>query len=261
MANASFINMNRHHFFISPDQIHGGKVTLVGAQARQIYSVLRMRESQQIVVLDNQGWQYAVRLDTVASDLVSGEIVARNQASGEPQTHLTLYQAMLKKDNFEWILQKGTEIGVSRFVPMITQRCVVRQETLKPSKMQRWQRIISEAAEQSGRGRLPVLSAPLTLGEALDDVAVFDHALVPWEGEMENGFVKSMSDYVEQQPAQLARISLFIGPEGGLADDEVQSAAIAGVQPVTLGPRILRAETAAIVASTLALAAMGDLDR
>ena len=251
--------MRHYRFFVLPDQIRGRRLMLSGSQARQIYSVLRMREADHIVALDNRGWQYDVRLDKVASDLVSGEILSRTRAVGEPRTQLTLYQALLKKDNFEWVLQKGTEIGVARFVPLITQRCVVRQKKLKPAKLQRWQRIISEAAEQCGRGRLPSLSAPLTLSEALEDVAEFDKALAPWEREVENGFLVSLSDYAGQRPSQAARIAVFIGPEGGFAGEEIEEARAAGVMPVTLGQRILRAETAAVVAATLALSAMGDL--
>lgn len=251
--------MRQHRFFISPDQIHGRRLTLTGSQARQIYSVLRMREAEQIVVLDNRGWQYEVRLDKISSDQVIGEIISRIQATGEPETSLTLYQALLKRDNFEWILQKGTELGVTRFVPLITQRCVVRNKTIKPAKLQRWQRIISEAAEQSGRGRLPLLSAPVALSKALESVSEFDKALIPWERETEIGLVDSLNKHGRERISQATRIAVFIGPEGGFDDEEIAEAGAAGVQPVTLGSRILRAETAAVAATTLALSVMGDL--
>lgn len=253
--------MRQYRFFVSPDQIHRNRrLTLTGDQARQIYSVLRMREAEHIVALDNRGWQYDVRLDKVTSDLVSGEILSREQAAGEPGTELTLYQALLKKDNFEWVLQKGTELGVTRFVPLITQRCVVRQKAIKPAKLERWKRIISEAAEQSGRARLPSLSAPVMLPEALENVNVFDVALIPWEGETEKGLVKALRDDARERPSPSPRIAVFIGPEGGFNEEEIEEAEAAGLQPVTLGPRILRAETAAVTAVTLVLSAMGDLE-
>ncbi len=252
--------MSQYRFFVSPEQISGRRVTLTASQARQIFSVLRMRQAQHIVVLDNQGWQYGVRLDKVSSDLVAGEIVSREKATGEPKTKLTLYQALLKKDNFEWILQKGTEIGIAKFVPLISQRCVVRHKALKPAKKQRWQRIISEAAEQSGRGRLPILTEPITLAQALGNVNEFDRALVPWEREPENAFLDSLSDVIQGGSSRPAQIAVFIGPEGGFAEEEIEDAVKAGVQPVTLGSRILRSETAAMIASTLALSAFGDLD-
>ena len=252
--------MRQYRFFVSPDQIRGRSLKLTGGQARQVYGVLRMREADHILALDNRGWQYEVRLDKVTSSLVTGEIISREPASGEPRTELTLYQALLKKDNFEWVLQKGTELGVSRFVPLITQRCVVRQKSIKPAKLERWQRIIVEAAEQCGRGRLPELLAPFALPDALAGAAEYDSALIPWEGETERGLVNAMSIKGVDGSSDARRIALFIGPEGGFADEEVAEAVALGVQSVTLGVRILRAETAAVVAATLALSAMGELD-
>ena len=250
--------MRQYRFFVSTDQIHGQRLVLTGSQARQIYSVLRMRETERITVLDNRGWQYEVRLDKVSSDLVMGEVLARESALGEPKVKLTLFQALLKKDNFEWVLQKGTELGVARFVPLITQRCVVRQKRIKPVKLQRWQRIMSEAAEQSGRGRLPELAEPLFLTEALEDAGKFDQAIIPWEEEREVSLLHALKENVSNRPSPLG-IALLIGPEGGFEEEEIVAAQTAGVQPVTLGPRILRAETAAIVAAALTLSAAGEL--
>jgi 16S rRNA (uracil1498-N3)-methyltransferase len=250
--------MRQYRFFISADQIHGQRLMLKGNQARQIYSVLRMRETERITVLDNRGWQYDVRLDKVSSNLVMGELLTRQDAVGEPRIELTLFQALLKKDNFEWVLQKGTELGVTRFVPLITQRCVVRQKTIKTTKLQRWQRIISEAAEQSGRGRLPELAAPVFLTEALENTDKFDQAFIPWEEEQEVSLFNALRKGASELPSSL-RIAIFIGPEGGFDEEEIAAAQRTGVRPVTLGPRILRAETAAIVAATLALSAAGEL--
>lgn len=249
--------MRQYRFFVSPDQIQGRRLILKGNQARQISSVLRMRETDQIITLDNRGWQYEVRLDKVTSNLVAGEILSREKAAGEPRTALTLYQALLKKDNFEWVLQKGTELGVVRFVPLITQRCVVRQEAIKPAKLQRWQRIISEAAEQSGRGRLPSLAPPVMLSEALEKMNPFDKGIIPWEEEKERSLLEALAPDLRERPL---RIALFIGPEGGFDEEEIANAQAYGVQPVTLGPRILRAETAAVAAATLALSVMGELE-
>jgi 16S rRNA (uracil1498-N3)-methyltransferase len=251
--------LSRNRFFVSPEQIRGERVSFFGNQARQICGVLRMREAQQIEVLDNQGWRYEVHLERVSSELVTGSIVSRSAAEGDPATHLTLYQAMLKKDNFEWILQKGTEIGVARFVPLVSERTLIRQEAPNPAKEQRWRRIISEAAEQSGRAYLPLLSAPESFDAALLSAGEFDAALIPWERETENGLVDALAKISGRQLQLPVRLALFIGPEGGFSESEIERAGKAGVLPVSLGRRILRAETAAIVASTLALFAMGDL--
>lgn len=248
--------MSRHRFFISPAQVHGQQVVLDGAQARQLAQVLRLRPAQTIIVLDNQGWEYDLTLETVSSDRTLGTISERRPITGEPTARITLYQSMLKKDNFEWILQKGTELGIAAFVPVISQRSVVRQQALKQNKANRWQRILVEAAEQSGRGHVPVLEPPLALEEAFVAAQAGDLALIPWEEETAQGLLPLLR---ELAPARAHEIALFIGPEGGYAPDEIEAARAAGVQPVTLGPRILRAETAAIAAATLVLGALGEM--
>jgi 16S rRNA (uracil1498-N3)-methyltransferase len=244
--------MASHRFFVPPDQIVGQQVFLRGEQARQIHGVLRLRPPQTIVVLDNQGWQYDLRLENVSGDRVVGAITARARAV-EPVVQITLCQSMLKKDNFEWILQKGTELGITAFVPVISQRSIVRQAALKQNKAQRWQRILAEAAEQSQRGRVPTLSEPVSLEEAIAASQTADLALIPWEEEARQGLLALL----RAMPVAPRQIALFIGPEGGYAPDEIDLARAAGVVPVTLGPRILRAETAAVAATALL---MGELD-
>ncbi len=234
-----------HRFFVDPQFITETAVSFPPEQAHQIRTVLRMAPSAGVVVLDNAGWEYDVTLTAVTKQQVTGDITARRAAAGEPTTHLTLYQAMLKRDNFEWVLQKGTEIGVSRFVPLITARTVVT--AVKPNKLARWQRILTEAAEQCRRGRIPELAAPLPLPEAIAACNA-EAMLMPWEEAVST----TMGSALAGKPRSVA---LFIGPEGGFTAEEVDER----VTAVTLGPRILRAETAAIVAATLTLQTLGDL--
>ncbi len=234
-----------HRFFIDPQFISDTAVSFPPEQAHQMRAVLRMAPGDGVVVLDNAGWEYDVTLTDVSNRQVLGEITARRTAGGEPATHLTLYQALLKRDNFEWVLQKGTEIGVSRFVPIITARTVVT--AVKPNKRTRWQRILTEAAEQCRRGRIPELAPPQPLAEAIAACTAAVR-LMPWE---EAGG-KPLTAALTGKPRTVA---LFIGPEGGFDPAEID----AKVTAVTLGPRILRAETAAIVAATLTLQALGDL--
>lgn len=247
--------MPRHRFFISPAQIHGQQVVLEGEQARQLSQVLRLRAPETITVLDNRGWEYEIRLEAISSERVIGAVAARRAVTAEPAAHITLYQSMLKKDNFEWVLQKGTELGITAFVPVISQRSIVRQQALKQNKAERWQRILIEAAEQCGRGRLPALHAPLGFDEALDAAQESDLALIPWEEEQGQGLLPLL----RQRPSPPRAIALFIGPEGGYAPAEVEAAQAAGVRAVTLGPRILRAETAAVAAAALILGELGEM--
>ncbi len=238
--------MSRHRFFVSPEQIGETQVVLRGEQARQICYVLRMGAGDEIVVLDNLGWEYGVRLTAVSAQQVSGDILEKRAVTGEPACHITLYQSLMKRDKFEWVLQKGTEVGISRFVPLVTQRSLVQDVDIKPKKLTRWQKIIIEAAEQAGRGRIPELSPPVYWAAALAQMDA-EVALIPWEGVREPGLRQVLAG---QRPS---RIAVFIGPEGGFAREEVDTAVAHNVQPITLGPRILRAETAAIVTAALIL--------
>lgn len=233
-----------HRFFLPPESIHGDHVSIPAEQARQIRSVLRLRPDDQILVLDNSSMEYSVRLRSPTE----GVIEERHRNEAEPSLQLTLYQGLLKGPKFELVLQKGTEIGITRFVPVTTERSVAGEPG--ESKQRRYEAIVREAAEQSGRGKLPDLSPALSLREALD--AAEARLIVPWEGEEQASLTG-----LEFQPNDC--VSLFIGPEGGFSDAEIVAARNAGAEIVTLGRRILRAETAALVAATLILARSGDL--
>jgi len=185
-------------------------------------------------------------LAALAKQQATGRITAREPAGGEPPLPLILFQSLLKREKFEWILQKGTEIGVTRFVPLVTQRSLVQQTAVKPAKMARWRKIITEAAEQCRRGRIPRLDEPRTLPAALAMLPADTLALIPWEEEQR----RPLPDVGNLTPAALA---LFIGPEGGFAATEVALALEHGCQSVTLGPRILRAETAALASAAVLL--------
>lgn len=240
-----------HRFFVTGSWKTGDEVVLAEDQAHQISQVLRLRPQTLITLLDNTGWAYTVILTEVNKRMVRGRVTDRTPASGEPATHLTLYVGLLKADKFEWVLQKGTEIGVACFVPLVTERSVV--QAVSPTKQARWERILTEAAEQSGRGRIPQLRAPFPFSAALSALPPDTLALIPYEQE------KTVA--LSSVPAMngRAKVALFIGPEGGWSEPEVALAQQHGVTPITLGPRILRAETAAVVAAALVLYELGDL--
>jgi 16S rRNA (uracil1498-N3)-methyltransferase len=236
-----------HRFFISPTQIDDNQAVLIDPLAHQIRNVLRMETGQHIIVLDNSGWEYEVKLVHIERGQVIGKVVEKRPSPHEPRTHITLYQSLMKRDKFEFVLQKATEIGVSRIVPVVSQRSLVQTADLKPNKQERWQRILTEAAEQSQRGRIPELHPPLKFSEAVTQSPNYQLPLIAWE----NGGV-SVKTAVAQSSSPNS-IALFIGPEGGYDPSEIQLAQQHGVTPITLGQRILRAETAAIVAPALIL--------
>ena len=197
-------------------------------------------------------------LDSVGPKRAEGTVVDKSRGEGEPVVWLTLYQAMLKAEKFEMVLQKGTELGVSVFVPYYCDRSVRKPGTEKSgeARLKRWRKIITEAAEQSGRSRLPVLSEPVSFSDACNRVEGF--ALIPWEEEVQTGLKQALAQRADSQQ-QLDTVSVFIGPEGGFTPDEVSLAREQGILPVTLGKRILRAETAGIAAVTAIMYEFGEL--
>jgi 16S rRNA (uracil1498-N3)-methyltransferase len=212
-----------------------------------------MRPGEEIMLFDNTGWAYRAALDAVEREAVHALVVDRLQWKTEAQTRVTLYQGLLKGNKFEWVLQKGTELGIAEFVPVLAARSVAGGvQDVSNAKLERWQRIIAEAAEQSGRAVLPNLRKPMLFKQACQAAHQQGLALIPWEEERSFRLRQALQDHPSKH------VSLMIGPEGGFAQEEVASAREAGVIPVTLGPRILRAETAGLAAATAVLYEMGD---
>jgi 16S rRNA (uracil1498-N3)-methyltransferase len=257
-----------HRFFISPSWVQGNEVIITGPQAHQISRVLRMRSGDSLIVLDDSGWEIEVRLLSVDRAEVKGEVEHRRLASGEPRTKITLYQAMLKSNRFEFVLQKATELGVIEFIPTITNRCVISDLDVVERKYRRWEWIVQEAAEQCRRGRKPPLRPVVLFPQACEQASRSGGlSVIPWEEEN----ASSLRTLLRKPPADQAQggeagqswppltINLFVGPEGGFAPDEIDLARRYGLVPVTLGPRILRAETAGVAAVTAMLYELGDL--
>ncbi|MBC8218265.1 MAG: 16S rRNA (uracil(1498)-N(3))-methyltransferase [Planctomycetes bacterium] len=241
--------MNR--FFVSKSDFRGEQVILGGRQAHQIRNVLRIKPAERIIVLDNTGNEYEVALTEIEKDKLVGRIEQKRPAGGEPQVKISLCQSLLARDKFELVLQKCTEVGVTQFAPVITQRSLIRDiDTITPNKLARWRRIITEAAEQSARGRIPELAPPVQFEEAVSRLNAFDCSLIASPHEQETTLQKALRRSNEKKPQTIA---LLIGPEGGFAEREIRLAQDAGAMPVSLGPRILRTETAAIVTAALAL--------
>lgn len=258
-----------HRFFVSPDALRAQPIILTGDQAHQVRRVLRLRLGDRVTLLDGQGWAYEATLIALSETDAKFQLLQRRPAEGEPAVHITLYQAVLKGERFEWVLQKGTEVGVGAFVPLVCERNVVDDLDAIEGKRERWQRIIREAAEQSGRGRLPVLSPAMLFSQAVATSASSLPApmarlssepqplrLIPWEQER-GARLRDVLRGCNLAPG--ARIEVLVGPEGGFTTQEIELARHHSVRPITLGPRILRAETAGVVAAALILYEAGEI--
>lgn len=246
-----------HRFFVSPTDIGGDTVTFPRDLSRQISRVLRMSPGDEVTVLDNTGWEYTVTLSSADATRTEGRITSRREGRGEPAIRLTLYQAMIRPERFEWTLQKCAELGAARFVPVVTLRTTRRHKDVSANRRERWRRIIREASEQSRRPRLPELDAPQTLEDALKSSP--RPALMAWEGERRSS-LKSTLERWRSLEADTSAMSLFIGPEGGFDPAEVESALEHGVETIGLGNRILRSETAAMTLTATVMHELGELE-
>jgi 16S rRNA (uracil1498-N3)-methyltransferase len=246
--------MTKQRFFIPVENISQGRVIFPPALQSQLSRVLRFKSGAEVEVLDNQGAVFQVRLNYTQSGSWVGEILSSAQAVAEPRVRLALLFGLTQRDKVEWILQKGTEIGVSAFHPFISRRTLSQKSQDNVKRAARWQAILREAAEQSGRGRIPELVPPQNFKQALSVAARdFDLTLAAWEEEAGQD-LKNLPSLKKS-----ASIALFCGPEGGFDPLEIALMADSGVQFFTLGRRVLRMETAAILAPALVLYELGEM--
>ena len=213
--------------------------------AHQARDVLHLAIGEQLLLLDNTGDEVLAIVTQSNRAGVDVQLLERRAGKEEPPVRIILCQGLLKSARFEWVLERGTELGVAVFAPILCRRCMASLEDAGPAKIQRWQRIIQEAAEQSGRSHLPRLLPIRPLMHALNDIPPGAIAIMPWEEEQQRSLREALTAVKDTARSPIT-VVLFIGPEGGLMAEEVTLAQRHGVQVVTLGPRILRAETAAL---------------
>jgi 16S rRNA (uracil1498-N3)-methyltransferase len=248
-----------HRFFIPSGLFARDEITFPEDIARQVHIVLRLRPGEHIIVLDGLGAEAELELTTVSRTQVTGRVLERRPGLPEPRARVTLCQGLLKADLFEWVLQKGTELGVAAFLPMQSRRSPPGLEAVSTAKLTRWQTILREAAEQCGRSRIPTLSQPEHFERVLQTLPADALALVFWEGARKPS-LRSVLREMRGEPDSSRPIYLFIGPRDGLTEEEAQLAARHGGHVVTLGARILRAETAALTAAALTLYEFQELE-
>jgi 16S rRNA (uracil1498-N3)-methyltransferase len=227
-----------HRFFVEPAVMAGQRFPVPPAIAHQVTRVLRLADGDELLLLDGRGAQARCRLE--GGNCVVQE---RAEASGEPSHQLTVWQALLKGDHLEPVIRQGTEIGIAHFKLFISERCIARE--LSPRKLERLQAVARAAAEQSERGIVPPVDAPVSYTQALKSAAPGSVLLF------------------ERQPTKrLTRMEpppgVFIGPEGGFSPGEIEGAGWAGVAVAGLGPRILRSETVAVAVAAAILSRTGD---
>jgi 16S rRNA (uracil1498-N3)-methyltransferase len=240
----------RHRFAIAAGQIREGRATLTGPVARQIARVLRLGPGDEILLFDEEGVEHTARLLRVAPSRVEAAVEGTSRPGRESPLRLTVAPALLRGPRMDLLVEKATELGVTAIAPLHLRRCVATGS----GRLTRWRAIAREAAEQSGRTRLPAIEAPVPLATFLATLPAEAIRLALWEGEGGLPFHSLDVAGLRSRPAVLV-----VGPEGGLSREEVETLREAGFALLTLGPRILRAETAPLAALALLQFLAGDL--
>lgn len=240
-------------FFISPEEMHESFLVLTGENAAHA-KVLRLKEGDVVTVCDGQGRECSCTVSDVSPGQVSLVTHGWEASQTEPEVRVRIFMAFPKVDKLEHVIQKATELGASEITAFPSARCVSRPEQRAwEKKLVRWQKIAAAAAEQSGRGRIPLVTVLPTYEAALREAAQAELPILFYENE-EN---RTLSMVLAGR-AGLRSVSLMTGPEGGLEPEEVQQACRAGLEVCTLGRRILRCETAPLCAISAVMFALGE---
>lgn len=248
-----------HRFFISKSNINAENQTAQITDRddiRHAAKALRIEVGEKIELCDTEGLEHICEVQLIETEAITCAVLSSEMNKRESDVKITLYQGLPKADKLELIVQKTTELGVSRVVPVQMKRSVAKWKHDKSGdkKVQRWNKIAFEAAKQSKRGQIPQVSAPVTLKQALGELSDYDLVLMPYENESAQGFGEILN-----QNTDAKRVAIIIGPEGGIADEEVELLTENGASSVKMGPRIMRTETAGLTAVALVQYALGDL--
>ena len=233
-----------HHFFVEPTQIQDKKIIITGSDVNHIKNVLRMKIGEEIAVsdgVDNREYRCGIEEYTEQEVICTLRFIKEDNV--ELPAKIYLFQGLPKADKMELVIQKAVELGAYEVIPVAAKRCVVKLDEKKAAaKVNRWQGIAEAAAKQSRRGVIPVVQGVMSMQEAIEYTQNMDVKIIPYELAEDMQHTKDIIQSVK--PGEC--VAVFIGPEGGFEESEVQAALAAGIEPVTLGRRILRTETAGL---------------
>ncbi len=239
------------NFFVDRQAFSENPIVIQGEEANHIIKVLRMNEGEELTVFDGEGSCADGVIEKIENKCVFVRALKRYPSDTEPKLKITLFQGIPKNPKMDLIIQKATELGVTRIVPVNTKRIVAKIE--KDAKMERLRRIAFEAAKQCGRAYIPKVCDAVSFDEAIRMMKECDRAIIPYECERDGKIADALEGDIET-------LGIFIGPEGGFEEAEVEKAESNGIKKVTLGKRILRTETAGLIASAICLYVKGDME-
>ena len=228
-------------FFVEPSKISNDIITIDTEDVNHITRVLRMKIGDKITVCDSMGYDYTAEIFEINKSSILCRELKKTKSDTEPALKVVLFQGIPKGSKMEYIIQKTTELGIFKIVPVSMSRCVSKIENKKDGdrKRERWQKISESAAKQSGRGIVPEISAPVAFEAAIQALSECDLAFAPYECEQDNSIKKVIKGINGNKT-----VGFIIGPEGGFAPEEIDKLTKLGISSVTLGKRILRTETA-----------------
>ncbi|MDF2502849.1 16S rRNA (uracil(1498)-N(3))-methyltransferase [Clostridium sp.] len=246
-----------HKFFVPENNIiNNNIVTITGDDVKHIYKVLRLKIGDKININNCIGEEFLAEIKSIDKKAVICNIIENTNTNNESNIKIHLYQGLPKATKMELITQKATELGVMSVTPVITERVIVKNELSEAKKIDRWNKIALEACKQSKRTIIPRIKNIVKFNEFLDEVKNFDLVVVPYENEKDQG-IKNM--IVNLKGRKINTIAIMVGPEGGFEEEEIKQLKDIGAYIVTLGPRILRTETAGFVCSSLLMYELGDI--
>lgn len=233
-----------YQFFVEPSQIQGKKVIITGSDVNHMKNVLRMKIGEEIAVRNGvDGKEYRCGIEEFAQEQVICSLRFVREEGVELPSKIYLFQGIPKADKMELIVQKAVELGAFEVIPVAVKRCVVKLDAKKAqAKVNRWQGIAEAAAKQCKRGVIPVVREPMTMKEAAAYAREMNVKLIPYELAQDMAHTKKIIEAI--RPGE--SVAVFIGPEGGFEESEVAEALAAGIEPITMGKRILRTETAGL---------------
>lgn len=245
-----------YRFFVSKEAFKDQKVEITGSDFSHIYHSLRLKAGDQFIVNNGEGMDYTVEIEGFEKDAIITVIKDCQKNRSEPSINIGLAQAIPKKSNMDLIVQKCTEIGVNKIIPINTDRTIVKLDEKKKSKRRsRWQKIAEEAAKQSRREKIPSVERVCEMRELYSSFHTYDIVLVPWEDE----HIRGLRFVWQEFNIEPNNVLIIIGPEGGFSSAEIDKVKQYGGIPISLGPRILRTETAGFVTLTAVLYQSGEL--
>lgn len=243
-------------FFTARENISDTRIIIDSEDAKHIERVLRLSVGDEITVCDGRGTDYRTVISEINKNSVICDIISSAACDTEPGVKVTLYQGLPKAAKMDYIIQKTTELGISRIVPVKMSRCVVKLEnpSAERKKAERWQKIAYEAAKQSGRGVIPEVAMPMSFDAAMSEMLTADMAFAPYECETQT----RLSAVIERGKTA-KNIAFMIGPEGGYDITEADKLKEEGIRTITLGRRILRTETAGEAVLAMLMYGMGEI--